>query len=96
MTRFQVDSEVVIASTTATRGTIGRFQAEASALQAQLNNLQATWSGSAATAFQSAVSEWSAAYQRVEQALSGLNEALGHVAHGYADVEQQAARMFMR
>ena len=96
MTRYQVDSEAVIAATSATRGSIGRLQAEAAGLQGNLSGLQNTWSGSAATAFQGLVGEWMAAYQRVEQTLTAINEALAHAGQGYAEVEQQAARMFMR
>ncbi|MDX2025240.1 WXG100 family type VII secretion target [Microcella sp.] len=96
MTRYQVDSEAVIAATGATRGSIGRLQAEAAALHGNLAGLQNTWSGSAATAFHGLVSEWMAAYQRVEQTLTAINEALAHAGQGYAEVEQQAARMFMR
>ena len=96
MTRYQVDSEAVIAATAATRGSIGRLQAEAAGLQGNLTGLQGTWSGSAATAFQGLLGEWMAAYQRVEQTLAAINEALAHAGQGYADVEQQAARMFMR
>jgi len=96
MTRFQVDSEAVLATTTALRGSIVRIQGDAATLQAQLTGLQSTWSGSAASAFQVAVGEWTGAYQRVEQALTALNEALMHAGQGYSDVEQQAARMFMR
>jgi len=96
MTRYQVDSEAVITATAATRGSIGRFQAEAAGLQSNLMGLQSTWSGSAATAFQGLLGDWAAAYQRVEQTLTALNEALAHAGQGYADVEQQAARMFLR
>lgn len=96
MTRFQVDSEAVMTATTATRGSIARFQSEAAGLQSNLAGLQSVWSGTAAAAFQSLLGEWSAAYQRVEQTLSALNEALAHAGQGYAEVEQQAARMFMR
>jgi early secretory antigenic target protein ESAT-6 len=96
MTRYQVDSEAVVAVTAATRGTIGRFQAEAASLQAQLTGLQGTWSGSAATAFQGLLGEWTTSYQRVEQSLAAINEALARAGQGYADIEQQAARMFLR
>ena len=96
MTRFQVDSEAVLSATAATRGSIARLQAEAAGLQSNLSGLQGAWSGSAATAFQSLLSEWTAAYQRVEQTLTAMNEALTHAGQGYAEVEQQAARMFMR
>lgn len=96
MTRYQVDSEAVIAATAATRGSIGRFQSEAAGLHANLSSLQGSWNGAAATAFHSLLGEWTGAYQRVEQALSAITEALGHAGHGYADVELQAARMFQR
>jgi len=96
MTRYQVDSEAVIAATAAARGSIGRLQAEAAGLQGNLSGLQSTWSGAAATAFQGLLGEWAAAYQRLEQTLTAMNEALAHAGQGYAEVEQQAARMFLR
>ena len=96
MTRYQVDSDAVLTATAATRGSIARLQAEAAGLQANLSGLQGPWSGAAATAFHSLLGEWTAAYQRVEQTLTALNEALSHAGQGYAEVEQQAARMFMR
>ena len=96
MTRYQVDSEAVIAATAATRGSIGRLQAEAAGLQGNLSGLQSTWNGAAATAFQGLLAEWTAAYQRVEQTLTAMNEALAHAGLGYADIEAQAARMFLR
>jgi WXG100 family type VII secretion target len=96
MTRYQVDSEAVIAATAATRGSIGRLQAEAAGLQGNLSGLQNTWNGAAATAFQGLLAEWTAAYQRVEQTLTAMNEALAHAGQGYADIEAQAARMFLR
>lgn len=96
MTRYQVDSEAVIAATAATRGSIGRLQAEAAGLQVNLSGLNSTWNGAAATAFQSLLAEWAAAYQRVEQTLTAMNEALAQAGQGYADIEAQAARMFLR
>ena len=96
MTRYQVDSDAVLSATAATRGSIARLQAEAAGLQANLSGLQSAWSGGAATAFQSLLGEWTAAYQRVEQTLTAMNEALMHAGRGYAEVEQQAARMFLR
>lgn len=96
MTRYQVDSDAVLSATAATRGSIARLQSEAAALQANLTGLQSTWTGAAATAFHGLLSEWTSAYQRVEQALAAMNEALTHAGQGYAEVEQQASRMFMR
>lgn len=96
MTRYQVDSDAMLSATAATRGSISRLQAEAAGLQSNLTGLQSAWSGAAATAFQSVLVEWTTAYQRVEQTLTAMNEALSHAGQGYAEVEQQAARMFMR
>lgn len=96
MTRYQVDSEAVLSSATSTQSAIGRLQAEAAGLQSNLQSLQSVWQGPAATAFQGLVSEWMSAYQRVELAITSMNEALGHAGRGYADVEQQAASMFSR
>lgn len=96
MTRYQVDSDAVLSATTATRGSISRLQTEAAGLHSNLSGLQGTWSGAAATAFHSLLGEWTAAYQRVEQTLTAMNEALSHAGQGYAEVEQQTARMFRR
>ena len=46
MAVFQVDSDAVLASTAAIRGTIERVQAESAAMLAQLTQLQSSWSGS--------------------------------------------------
>ncbi|CAN5125244.1 hypothetical protein BH09ACT3_BH09ACT3_05240 [soil metagenome] len=52
MTRFQVDSEAVLAATGSVRGSIARIQSEVGALHGQLTDLQGSWTGQAATAFQ--------------------------------------------
>ncbi len=96
MTRYHVDSDAVLTATAATRGSIARLQSESAGLNANLSGLQSSWSGPAASAFHALLSEWTAAYQRVEQTLTAINEALGHAGQGYADVEHQASRMFMR
>ena len=57
MTRYQVDSDAVIAATSAARGSIGRIQAEVASLQSQLVSLQGSWTGSAASAFQALVAD---------------------------------------
>ena len=51
MAVFSVDSDAVLATTAAVRGTIDRLQGETQAMLAQLTQLQATWTGSAAVAF---------------------------------------------
>jgi len=94
MTRYQVDSEAVLAATTAAKGTIGRIQGEVGALHGQLTSLQASWSGPAATAFQGAVIEWKSLEQRVEEVLAAMGTALGHAGQQYAEIEAANTRLF--
>ena len=96
MTRYQVDSEAVVAATANVRATIARIQGEVSALHAQLVDLQSSWTGPAATAFHGVVGEWRATQQRVEENLAALNAALAQAGQHYAQVEEQNARMFLR
>ena len=96
MTRFQVDSEAVLAATGAARSSMGRIQAEVQGLHSQLINLQGSWTGSAATAFQTVVTDWKATQQRVEESLNSINVALGQAGQQYADIEAANARLFMR
>ncbi|MBW4031950.1 MAG: WXG100 family type VII secretion target [Acidobacteria bacterium] len=96
MTRYQVDSEAVVAATGNVRAAVSRIQAEVSGLHGQLVNLQSSWSGPAASAFQSVVSDWRATQQRVEESLGGINAGLARAGQLYADVEQQNARLFLR
>ena len=96
MTRYQVDSEAVIAATSSARASVARIQAEVSGLHGQLTSLQGSWTGQAATAFQSVVSDWRAVQQRVEESLTGINHALGIAAQQYAEIEASNARLFLR
>lgn len=96
MTRYQVDSEAVLAATAAARGTIGRIQGEVGALHGQLTSLQGSWSGPAATAFQGAVSQWKGLEQHVEDVLAAMGTALGHAGQQYAEIEAANARLFAR
>ncbi|CAN5459913.1 WXG100 family type VII secretion target [soil metagenome] len=84
MTRYQVDSEAVLAATSAAKSTIGRIQGEVGALHGQLTNLQGSWTGSAASAFQGAVAEWKGLEQRVEEVLGAMSTALGPAGQQYA------------
>ena len=58
MAVFSVDSDAVLASTAAVRGTIERLQAESNAMLAQLTQLQGSWTGSASIAFHGVVDQW--------------------------------------
>ncbi|MGY6497343.1 MAG: WXG100 family type VII secretion target [Microcella sp.] len=96
MTRYHVDADALLSATSTTTATIGRLQAECAGLTSQLSALQGSWSGNAATAFQALVAEWMATYSRLEQNLAALNHALGQAGRQYAEIEQQAASMFLR
>jgi len=96
MTQYQVDSEAVSTAVAATKGSIGRIQAEVIALHGQLTSLQGSWTGQAATAFQSVVTDWKSTEQRVSEALEALNTALNLAATQYAEIEAANARMFTR
>jgi 6 kDa early secretory antigenic target len=94
MTRYQVDSEAVISTTAAVRGSISRIQAEVQGLHAQLTNLEGSWTGQASAAFQGVVSEWKATQIRVEENLGRINLALGQAGQHYAEIEASNARLF--
>ncbi len=96
MTRYQVDSEAVLTATGAVRASIGRIQSEVAALHGQLTQLQGSWTGAAATAFSSVVTDWRGTQQRVEESLAAINQALGHAAQQYAEIEAANARLFSR
>ena len=96
MTQYQVDSDAVSTAVGATKGSIGRIQAEVSGLHGQLTSLESSWTGPAATAFQAVVTDWKSTEQRVSDALVALNTALNLAATQYADIETQNARMFAR
>jgi early secretory antigenic target protein ESAT-6 len=96
MTRYQVDSEAVLAATNAAHTSIGRIQAEVGGLHGQLVNLQGSWTGQAATAFQGLIAEWRATQQRVEENLAAIGHALAQAGQQYADIEAANARLFLR
>lgn len=94
MAVYSVDSDAVLATTAAVRGTIDRLQAETQAMLSQLTQLQGSWTGSAAVAFQGVVDQWRATQRQVEDALSGINTALAAAGRQYADAEQATTSLF--
>ncbi len=94
--RYHVDSEAVLAATTTARSTIARVQGDIQSLTSQLHALHASWGGQAATAFQQVLGEWKTTHAHVEAQLVGLTETLTQVAHHYAELEAQNARLFLR
>jgi len=94
MAVYSVDSDAVIATTAAVRGTIDRLQGETQAMLAQLTGLQGSWTGSAAAAFAGVVDQWRATQLQVEQALAAINTALAAAGRQYAEAEQFSAGLF--
>jgi early secretory antigenic target protein ESAT-6 len=96
MSRYQVDSDEVLGTSSAIRASISRIQSEVAALHGQIVNLQGSWTGQASAGFQSAASQWNSTAQQVQEQLTALNQALGHAGQQYADIEATNARMFAR
>jgi early secretory antigenic target protein ESAT-6 len=96
MTRYQIDSEAVVAATSSVQAAAGRIQADVSGLHAQLVDLQSSWTGQAASAFQAVVADWTATQRRVEESLQLLNTGLAQAGQHYAEIELQNARLFAR
>ncbi|NNC11657.1 WXG100 family type VII secretion target [Planctomonas sp. JC2975] len=94
MTTYRVDSDQMIAATSAVRGSMSRIQSEVAGLMGQLNGLQGSWSGQAATSFQGVVAQWRGTQQQVEESLAALNQALGQAGQHYAEVELTNAKLF--
>ncbi len=94
MAVYSVDSDAVIATTAAVRGTIDRLQNETNAMMGHLSQLQASWTGSASVAFQSIVDQWRATQRQVEDSLAGINSALGVAGRQYAEAELATANLF--
>ena len=96
MTRYQVDSEAVVAATATIRGTLDRIHGETAALTSQLLGLEGSWTGQAAVGFQSVVNDWKATQARVDEALASIGVALGRAGQQYADVEHANVQLFRR
>jgi WXG100 family type VII secretion target len=96
MTRYQVDSEAVVAANGTIRAAMGRIQGEVSGLLGQLTALQSSWTGQAAAGFQAVVGDWKATQARVDESLALISTALGQAGQQYAEVEAANARLFLR
>ena len=94
MSTFSVDSDAVLATTAAMRGSIDRLEAESAALLSQLSQLQGSWTGTAAAAFSGSAENWRSMHQQLTLALADLSGALGVAGRQYADVEQASTSLF--
>jgi early secretory antigenic target protein ESAT-6 len=94
MTRYQVDSDIVMGTTARVRATIETIQGDVAGLMRQLTELQSSWTGDASVAFQAIVSDWRATQQRVEESITMINSALGRAGSSYQEVERGNADLF--
>ena len=94
MAVFSVDSDAVLSTTAAVRGTIDRLQGETQAMLTQLTQLQSSWTGSASVAFSTVVDQWRATQRQVEDSLAAINTALTAAGHQYAEAEQATMSLF--
>ena len=94
MAVFSVDSDAVLATTAAVRGTIDRLQAETQAMLVQLTQLQAIVDGQRVGRLPTVVDQWRATQRQVEDSLAGINAALAAAGRQYADAEQATMSLF--
>lgn len=95
MSRFQVDSEQVLAANGMIQNTINKLQTDIDALHAQLTNLQSSWQGQAADSFQQLALKWRSTATIVEQQLGELGQALAFAAQQYNEIEAANQRLFL-
>jgi early secretory antigenic target protein ESAT-6 len=94
MTRYQVDSDLVMATTGLVRARIETIQAEVQAMMHQLTELQSTWTGEASNAFQGIVADWRGTQLRVEESAVQINTALARAGTQYSEIERSNADLF--
>lgn len=94
MTRYQVDSDVVMGTTASVRSRIESIRGEVDAMTHQLTELQSTWTGDAATVFQGVVADWRGTQRRVEESAVQINTALARAGTQYSEIERSNADLF--
>lgn len=94
MALVQIDTDDLLAKSSAVEGSIGRLQTEVNTMESHLRQLQDTWRGQASTNFQSILSEWRATQARVEESLVSIRQAMSHAADQYLHTENANAAMF--
>lgn len=94
MTRYQVDSDIVMGTTGSVRARIDTIQSEVDAMMHQLTELQSTWSGEAANAFQGIVADWRGTQRRVEESAMHINTALARAGTQYSEIERANTELF--
>jgi 6 kDa early secretory antigenic target len=94
MAVFSVDSDAVLTTTAAMRGSIERLEGESAGLLAQLSQLQGSWTGAAAASFHGSAENWRAMHAQLTAALAEISAALAVAGQQYADVEQHSIGLF--
>jgi early secretory antigenic target protein ESAT-6 len=94
MTRYQVDSDIVMGATGSVRARIETIQGEVQAMMQQLTELQSTWTGEASNAFQGVVADWRGTQRRVEESAIHINTALARAGAQYSEIERSNAGLF--
>lgn len=94
MAVFTVDSDQVLAQSTAINGTIERVRSEVAAMLGQLTQLEASWTGQASLAFQGTVDQWKMVQLKVEESLASITLCLAAAGRQYSEVEQANLTMF--
>ena len=94
MTRYQVDSDVVMGTTGSVRARIETIQAEVNAMMHQLTELQSSWTGEAANAFQGVIADWRGTQRRVEESAVYINTALARAGNQYSEIERANTDLF--
>jgi WXG100 family type VII secretion target len=95
VSRFAVDSELVLAANGVIQHSIEKIQGDVNALHSQLSSLQDTWQGSAANSFQELVTRWRSTANLVDQQLAELGKALAYAASQYQEIEAANQRLFL-
>ena len=94
MAIFTVDSDQVLAQSTAVNGTIERIRSEVGSMLGQLTQLESSWTGQAAVAFRGTVDQWRTVQQQVEASLASITQCLAAAGRQYPEVELANLSMF--
>ncbi|MET1051529.1 MAG: WXG100 family type VII secretion target [Mycetocola sp.] len=94
MTRYQVDSDIVMGTTGSVRARIETIQGEVNAMMTQLTELQSSWTGEASAAFQGVIADWRVTQRRVEESAVHINTALERAGAQYQEIERSNADLF--
>jgi WXG100 family type VII secretion target len=96
MTRYQVDTDAVLAATQTARHTIERLHQDVATLTGTLQTLSGVWTGAAAGAFTDLYATWRATHAQVETHLADITAALTQAGQHYQDMEMANAALFRR